>query len=259
MPLSELFVTRPGHEPGLVRTCASALLVSACLVLSFWLMLSGLNYRLDFSFLPLFHVRILDGLWLTIAVSVCALVVSTLIGLAVAAARVSRWVPLQVCAAGYVTLIRGTPLIMQIYLFFYLVGTALGVESRFAAGVIILSVFEGAYIAEIIRASYASLPAQQLLAARAIGLTRWQTIRLVVVPQMIARTLPALTGQFSSLIKDSSLLSMISVTELMQTMREISAINLKLIECYVFVGVLYLMLTVPLTVISQRLERKFSL
>jgi len=80
----------------------------------------------------------------------------------------------------------------------------------------------------------------------------------VVLPQLTARTLPALTGQFASVIKDSSLLSVIAVIELTQTMREISAVNFKLFECYLFLGVLYLVLTLPVSLMSKRLERRFA-
>ena len=75
---------------------------------------------------------------------------------------------------------------------------------------------------------------------------------------MIARTLPALTGQFASIIKDSSLLSVIAVIELTQSMREISAVNFRLFECYLFLGILYLCLTLPISLISERLERRFQ-
>ena len=147
---------------------------------------------------------------------------------------------------------------MQIYLFFYIVGTAWGIENRFVSGVIILSVFEGAYIAEIIRGSLLSMADSQLEAARAVGFTRQQTLRHVILPQLITRTMPALTGQFASIIKDSSLLSMISVIEMTQTMREISAVNFRLFECYFFLGLLYLCLTLPISYISKRLERRFQ-
>jgi len=103
-----------------------------------------------------------------------------------------------------------------------------------------------------------SLDGTQIEAAKAVGFTKRQTLTLVILPQMTARTLPALTGQFASIIKDSSLLSIIAVIELTQTMREISATNLKLFECYLFLGVLYLALTLPITFASKRLEKKFS-
>ncbi|MBD5552493.1 MAG: ABC transporter permease subunit, partial [Lachnospiraceae bacterium] len=92
----------------------------------------------------------------------------------------------------------------------------------------------------------------------AVGFTRRQTWRFVIFPQMTARTLPALTGQFASIIKDSSLLSIIAVIELTQTMREISAVNFRLFECYLFLGILYLCLTLPVSLVSERLERRFQ-
>ena len=109
----------------------------------------------------------------------------------------------------------------------------------------------------LFRSSLLSIEGSQLEAARAVGFTRRQAWRYVVLPQMAARTLPPLTGQFASIIKDSSLLSMIAVIELTQTMREISAVNFRLFECYLFLGVLYLCLTLPVSLISERLERKF--
>ena len=233
------------------------MIAAALIVGFFWLSLSRIDYRPDFSFLPEFKIRIWDGFWLTVAVSLASMVVSLLLGSLAAGGEMSRWLPLRYLSRAYVVFIRGTPLIMQIYLFFYLVGTAWGVENRFWAGVIILSVFQGAYISEILRGSFNSIEASQLESARAVGFSPVQTLRFVIIPQMTARTLPALAGQFASVIKDSSLLSMISVTELTQTMREISAVNLNLVECYLFLGVLYLILTLPVVLLSNLLEKRF--
>ena len=204
------------------KEAASFAAAAALVVAFFWYSLAQIDYRPDFSFLPDFRVLLLRDL-----------------------------------SSLYVVFIRGTPLIMQIYLFFYLVGTAWGVDDRFWAGVIILSVFEGAYISEIIRGSYLSIDPAQIESAKAVGFTRLQQLRFVIVPQMAARTLPALAGQFASVIKDSSLLSMISVVELTQAMREVSAVNLKLVECYLFLGVLYLILTLPVALVSRLLEKRF--
>ena len=133
-----------------------------------------------------------------------------------------------------------------------------GVENRFAAGVIILSLFEGAYISEIIRGSLLSMEESQLEAARAVGFTPRQTLRYVVLPKLFTRTLPGLTGQFASTIKDSSLLSMIAVIELTQTIREITAVNFQMFEGYLLLGLLYLCLTLPVSFVSKRLERRFQ-
>jgi polar amino acid transport system permease protein len=223
-----------------------------------WLSLTKAGVPLDFSFLKDFSKRLGDGFWLTVALSLASLACSLLIGVACAAGQSAKILPLRYLCNIYVGLIRGTPLIMQIYLFFYIVGTAWGIENRFAAGVIILSVFEGAYITEIIRGSLLSIEAAQIEAAKAVGFTGRQTVRYVVLPQMVARTLPALTGQFASIIKDSSLLSIIAVTELTQTIREISATNFRLFECYFTLGVLYLCLTLPISFVSKWLERRYD-
>ena len=251
------FRTRPDEKTPPAKAAVSLVIAAALIVGFFWLSLSRIDYRPDFSFLPEFKIRIWDGFWLTVAVSLASMVVSLLLGSLAAGGEMSRWLPLRYLSRAYVVFIRGTPLIMQIYLFFYLVGTAWGVENRFWAGVIILSVFQGAYISEILRGSFNSIEASQLESARAVGFSPVQTLRFVIIPQMTARTLPALAGQFASVIKDSSLLSMISVTELTQTMREISAVNLNLVECYLFLGVLYLILTLPVVLLSNLLEKRF--
>lgn len=243
-----LFTVASGEKPSVLKAAASSLLAAVLIVGFFWVSLSRIDYRLDFSFLPDFRIRIWDGFLLTVGVSLASMVLSLIFGALSAAASQSRYLPIRYFSSAYVIFIRGTPLIMQIYLFFYLVGTAWGVDDRFWAGVIILSVFQGAYISEILRGSYLSLDPAQLESARAVGFTRAQTMRFVIIPQMTARTLPALAGQFASVIKDSSLLSMISVVELTQAMREISATNLKLVESYLFLGILYLILTIPVNV-----------
>ena len=155
------FRTRPDEKTPPAKAAVSLVIAAALIVGFFWLSLSRIDYRPDFSFLPEFKIRIWDGFWLTVAVSLASMVVSLLLGSLAAGGEMSRWLPLRYLRRAYVVFIRGTPLIMQIYLFFYLVGTAWGVENRFWAGVIILSVFQGAYISEILRGSFNSIAASQ--------------------------------------------------------------------------------------------------
>ncbi len=253
-----LFSARPGEKPGLLKALFNGLLVAAVLVLAFSASLAAIGITLDFGALSGFEKRLALGFLMTIKLSLASLVISLLIGVFSALGQVSRLLPVRYFAGVYVKFIRGTPLIMQIYLFFYIIGTAWGVTSRFWAGVMILSVFEGAYISEIVRGSLLSLDPTQLEAAKAVGFTQTQTIRHVIVPQLMERTLPALTGQFASIIKDSSLLSMIAVIELTQTVREISSVNFRLFECYFVLGLLYLALTLPLSMVTKRIERHFQ-
>ena len=255
--MKKLFLVSEQERTHPAAVLLNLLIVAVLWIALFWFSLRAIHVRLDFTFLGQFQIRIRDGFFVTVGLSIGSLVLSLVIGAVSAAGQGSSLLPVRYFFNIYVKFIRGTPLIMQIYLFFYIVGTAWGVKNRFLAGIIILSVFEGAYIAEIIRGSLLSIEESQLEAARAVGFTRRQTWRYVILPQMAARTLPALTGQFASIIKDSSLLSMIAVIELTQTMREISAVNFRLFECYLFLGLLYLCLTLPISLISERLERRF--
>lgn len=241
-----------------MKAAFNLLILSVALIVILRFSLTKIGIAFDFSFLPDVGIRIRTGFLMTAALSVCSLIISLLLGTVSALLHQSRILMLRYLSKLYVTVIRGTPMIMQIYLFYYIAGTAFGIENRFISGVLILSVFEGSYISEIIRGSLLSMDSTQLEAAKAVGFTKRQTITLVIIPQLVTRTLPALTGQFASIIKDSSLLSMIAVIELTQTMREISSVNFKLFECYFFLGILYLILTLPLAFLSKRFERRFQ-
>lgn len=253
-----IFVSKLGEKTNPIKVAFNLFLLSVIIIGLFWFSLSAIGVVFDFSFLIDFKVRIWQGFLMTIYISIASLIISLLIGILSAIGQGSKVLIVRYFSAVYVKFIRGTPLIMQIYLFFYIVGTAFGIENRFIAGVIILSVFEGAYISEIIRGSLISIDKSQLEAAKAVGFTKKQTIVHVILPQMVARTLPALTGQFASIIKDSSLLSMIAVIELTQTMREISATNFRMFESYLFLGFLYLCLTLPISFVSKSFERRFK-
>jgi polar amino acid transport system permease protein len=256
--LAEPFLAAPGKAIAPLKMAFNYLLVCIVVVLVFWASLSAIDVSFDFGFVTQFRKRIADGFALTLAISALSLIISLVLGIVVTIGGRSRVLPIRYICNLYVGIIRGTPLIMQIYLFFYIIGTAWGADNRFVSGVLILSVFEGAYIAEIIRGSLLSLEETQLEAGRAVGFTRAQITRHIILPQMVSRTLPALTGQFASIIKDSSLLSIIAVIELTQTMREISATNFNLFECYLLLGVLYLCLTLPIMFISGLFEKKLN-
>ncbi len=252
-----LFVQKDGKKPSVAAAALNVVLVCAAVIAIFWVSLSMINVQFDFRFLYQYRFWILRGFGNTVGVSFFALFSSLAVGVLVAVGSMSKILALQYLCKGYVTVIRGTPLIMQIYLFYYIIGTAWGIESRFVSGILILSVFEGAYIAEIIRGSYLSIDETQLEAAKAVGFDKKQTLRFVILPQMIARTVPALAGQFASIIKDSSLMSVIALVELSQTFNEISTSTFQMFESYLTLGAIYLCLTLPITFISKYLERRF--
>jgi polar amino acid transport system permease protein len=130
------------------------------------------------------------------------------------------------------------------------------VENRYLAGVLILSFFSGAYISEVVRAGIESITHSQLESARAIGLTRSQTYRHIILPQALRVVLPPLVGQFVSLIKDSSLLSIIAVNEFTQAARDVNSVTYSTLESYIPLALGYLALTLPISLWTRAWEKK---
>lgn len=164
--LRHLFLERRLAEPAWWKWLLNGVLAAVLVALFFLFSLNRIAYALDVEILKLYRFRLGQGFVMTLKISLASLVLSLVIGALVAVAYRSSLLVLRYLARGYVKIIRGTPLMMQIYLFFYIVGTAWQVTNRFWAGVIILSLFEGAYVSEIVRGSYESLDKPQLDAAR---------------------------------------------------------------------------------------------
>ncbi|MBW1711969.1 MAG: amino acid ABC transporter permease [Deltaproteobacteria bacterium] len=198
------------------------------------------------------------GLLMTLKISVVAVVCAIIIGLFTGLARISRQPALRWLAVGYIELIRGTPLLVQIFIFYFFIGTVLNL-SRFTAGTAALAVFAGAYVAEIVRAGIQSISKGQMEAARSLGMNYFQAMRHIVLPQAFRRILPPLAGQFISLIKDSSLVSVIALTDLAKAAREIVTSTFSAFEIWFTVAGLYLVLTFSLSMIIRYLERRYGL
>jgi polar amino acid transport system permease protein len=195
--------------------------------------------------------------WLnTLKISSIALILSTAVGFFAALARRSGFLVLRTLSRLYVELVRGTPLLVQISFAFYVVADAFHFQNRFLVGLFTLSLFSGAFISEIIRGGIESVGGSQLESARAIGLTRLQTYRYVIFPQAIRVILPALAGMFANLIKDSSLLSVISIEEFTWNAQQVSALTYSNFECYIPLAAGYLILTLPITLWTQWLEKR---
>lgn len=158
----------------------------------------------------------------------------------------------------YVELIRGTPLLVQILIFFYIFANALGLDNRYVVGTVILAMFSGAYISEIIRASIKSVELEQYESAQALGLSDWQMYRYIIFPQAYKRMLPPLAGQFASIIKDSSLLSIISISEFTMNAQEVNAYTYSTLESYIPLAIGYLLITYPISYYSTQLEKRYK-
>jgi polar amino acid transport system permease protein len=197
-----------------------------------------------------------DGWLTTLGISALALPLSCLIGLLFALARRSPWLPLRDFARIYVEFTRGTPLLVQIFIYWYSFGQKLSTDYRLISGALILAIFESAYISEIFRAGIESIGATQLEAARALGFTRGQTYRYVIFPQALRQSLPPLAGQFANIIKDSSLLSVLGIAEFSLAASNVNSITTTTFEIYLPVALGYLILTLPMSLWTQRLEKR---
>ncbi len=198
--------------------------------------------------------------WLcTLGVSAGAMVLSILIGFALMAGRrTQRVLVVELFATGVVEVVRGSPLLVQLLVGYYVVAPALGIQQGVVVGVVVLALFEGAYLAEIFRGAVESIGASQREAARAVGFNTAQTYRYVIIPQAVRRALPGTTGQMVSLIKDSSLLSVIGIEELVQKVRQLNSASYTALEGYLPLALAYLVMTLPLAWYARRLERRFA-
>jgi len=205
-----------------------------------------------------YHVAFWQGWILTVQLAALALILSTVIGVVAALARRAEFLPFRYTAMLYIECVRGMPFLVLILLLFYGVPGIAKYGDRFIFGIGVLSFFEGAYIAEIVRAGLEGVGASQRESARAIGLNRLQVAVYVVFPQAIRQIIPPLTGQFASIIKDSSLLSVIGLAEFTYTAQQVNSATYSTLESFLPLGIGYLILTVPISILSKRIERTLS-
>ncbi len=201
---------------------------------------------------------LLQGLWVTLWLSAAASVVALIVGLVAGLARLSENYAFRSLSGIYVELIRGTPLLVQIYIAYYFIGRIYGLD-RDICGVMALGLFAGAYVAEIIRAGIQAIPKGQSEAARSLGMTSVQTMFDIVLPQAFKKILPPMAGQFISLIKDSSLVSIIAITDLTKAGREIVSSTFATFEVWLVVAAMYFLITSLLSQVVYYMERRYSI
>ncbi|PTY04068.1 amino acid ABC transporter permease [Verrucomicrobia bacterium LW23] len=228
--------------------------VAAVFVLAFRAQSATLNWGTVLEY----HLLFTTGLLNTLILSLGTLVLALPLGIAGAVAQRSRVLPMRYAAKTYVELIRGTPLLAQILLIYYVLFPAIRLDDKLVAGILILALFNGAYISEIIRGGIESVGQTQMESARAIGLTTFQSYRYVLLPQALRYSVPSLAGQFVSMVKDSSLLSAISVAELTFQAKQASTYTYSTFECYLILTAGYLIITLPLSALARWLERSLA-
>jgi len=212
-----------------------------------------------FSFSIIWEILpfLLKGALLTVFFSATSEIIGIIVGLVTSVIRVTRIKVLSQLAVVYVDLFRGTPLLMQI-IFIYYALPYLGINlPAIVAGIVALSVNSGAYVSEIFRAGIESIDKGQTEAARSLGMSYMQAMRYVIIPQTIKRVLPPLTNEFVALIKDSSLLSVIAIAELMRTAKEMMTWKMNP-SSLTAAAIIYLIITLPLTRYVSYMEKKLK-
>ncbi len=202
---------------------------------------------------------LLSGALVTVSLSSIALLGSLVLGLVVALGRLSRFPPLYWASAALVNVIRSTPVLVVLIWVFFVLPILTGVAlSAFAAAVIGLTVAHGVLFAEVFRAAILSVPTGQRDAAIAQGMTPVQVMRRVILPQALVIAVPPATNEFVSLFKDSSIVSLIAVGDLMFQGQSLAGFTFRPFEVLTVVAVLYFVMTYPQTVLANALHRRFA-
>ena len=258
----------------------------------------GLNYKWNWDKIPQFLYRFDDesgkwvsnvlmwGLFNTIRLSIFGTILAIVLGTIMGICRSSKVVFLRLVSGTYVETMRNLPPLVIIFIVYFFIGNHLlpysgigaALEGRdnflvtlvtfcfsrpehlttFLSALFTLAIFEGAYITEIVRAGIQSIRRGQWEAAHSLGMTKYQMMRYIILPQAFQRILPPMAGQFVSLIKDSSIVSVISIPELSFRANELMTGTLLTMEIWITVTILYLMLTLPCSIAIQKLEDRVS-
>ena len=235
-----------------------------------WFMINGtrqLGYNWQWYRVPQYIIAsadsqpvpgpLIQGLLITIRITAISLVLAFIFGLTSALMRLSRSILARAIARGYLELIRNTPLLVQLFLIYFVLSPIFNI-SGFASAVLTLSLFEGAYASEIFRAGIVSIHREQWEAAFSIGLNTYQTYRLIILPQALRRILPPLTSQAVSLIKDSALVSTIAIYDLTMRGQIIIAETFLVFEIWFTVAAIYLTITLVLSTAVFYMEKRLK-
>lgn len=228
---------------------------------------SRLTYNWQWYRVPRYLLSMEDGRWvlgpllqgveMTALITMASFVLSSLLGLTAAMLRLSGSFAARMVARGYLELIRNTPLLVQLFFIYFVLSPVLGI-SRFSSAVLALSLFEGAYASEIIRAGILAVPHGQWEAARSIGLSRYHAYRYVILPQALRAMLPALISQAVSLIKDSALVSTIAIYDITMKGQEIIAETYMVFEVWFIIAALYLVPALSLSLGAHVVEKRMA-
>jgi len=202
---------------------------------------------------------LLSGLWVTIEIAVISLILAVILGIILGIFSISTSKILKIVSSIYIYIIRGTPLMIQALFLFFGVGQALNIRfDPMVAAIIVLTVNAAAYMAEIFRGGIQAVDNGQMEAARSLGLSYYKAMRKVILPQAIKIMVPSILNQFIVTLKDTSILSVISIRELTLSGQIIIARNFQAMNMYAIVACMYFIIITLLTLVSRHVERGLS-
>ena len=212
---------------------------------------------LDFSPVWAGWPDLLRGTLVTVEITACALALGCVLGLAVGIGRLRpqrRWL-YGMCTA-YVAVIRGTPLLVQLFILFFGLPHFGLLLPAFLCGVLGLGVYSGAYVSEIVRGAIQSIDRGQTMAAQSLGMTPGQAMRDIILPQAVVRMIPPLGNEFIALIKNSALVSLLTIHDVMHEGQKIISVSYRSLEVYLAIAVVYFALTGMVTLVLRHFERR---
>jgi polar amino acid transport system permease protein len=216
-------------------------------------------YQWDFSFIWSYRWLFVNGTLVTLAFTVGIVLLGLAVGLLAGLVRLSRIAPLRWLSQAYVEVFRCTPVLVQLVWFYYALPILSGIEmSATTAGVLALSLYGGAFYSEIVRGGIASIETGQTEAALALGMTPSQSMRRIVLPQALKRMVPPLMNQSIIQLKNTSLVSVLAVPDLLYQGQAVAHDTYRPLEIYTLVAVIYFVILFPLTLLVGRLERRLA-
>lgn len=214
--------------------------------------------ELDFSVLIPYMHMFWKGVCVTIQASFFGVLFGSALGIFIGSVRVMPFKPLRYLMATYIYVLRGTPLMIQLFLIYFGL-PALGVNLDAAtAGILGIGINSSGYVGEIVRGGIEGVPKGQWEAAKMLGLSYWQTMKSIILPQAIRHMLPAIGNEFVTLIKESSLLSVLAISDLTMVGQQVRSVTYASFETFIFVALVYLVLTSVTSGALQLLENRWK-
>lgn len=213
----------------------------------------------EFDFSPVFAgwEDLLHGTWVTIEVTLCALILSCILGIFLGLGRLDPKKRVRYAIANtYVIVIRGTPLLVQLFILFFGLPYFNITLPAFFCGVIGMGCYSASYVSEIVRGAILSVDNGQMEAARSMGMPHSQAMRIVILPQALVRMVPPLANEFIALTKNSALISLVTIHDVMHEGQKIISVSYRSLEVYVAIALIYLVLTSAIMFALRKLENK---